>query len=197
MQVDYGGIPARTIAAGTLLLHVSRTIYRGSPPYFGTSSSCRYDDPERKFGVLYVAEENDLPTALMETVFHDHRWARRRRRVLTKAELYGRMVRMLGVLNDFALADLTQPNVIAARLGLNLHQVTRRPYRTTQQLTRNIFETGVFDGICYLSRNNPPASCFALFDRIEKDLEVACDIDLNIHRSWPGFVRDFGIAVTP
>lgn len=61
-------LPSFLIDAGELLQHVSRVVYRGSPLYYGRSRTNRYDDPTRAYGVLYLGR--DLPTALMESVFH-------------------------------------------------------------------------------------------------------------------------------
>ena len=38
-------LPSFLIDAGELLQHVSRVVYRGSPLYYGRSSTNRYDDP--------------------------------------------------------------------------------------------------------------------------------------------------------
>lgn len=65
-------LPSFLIDAGELLQHVSRVVYRGSPLYYGRSSTNRYDDPAGAYGVLYLGR--DLPTALMESVFHKHQW---------------------------------------------------------------------------------------------------------------------------
>ena len=65
-------LPSFLIDAGELLQHVSRVVYRGSPLYYGRSSTNRYDDPAQAYGVLYLGR--DLPTALMESVFHKHQW---------------------------------------------------------------------------------------------------------------------------
>src|SRR3546814_5425465 len=40
--------------------------------YFGRSGTNRYDDPAGAYGMLYLGR--DLPTALMESVFHKHQW---------------------------------------------------------------------------------------------------------------------------
>ncbi|VFT27845.1 Uncharacterised protein [Pseudomonas aeruginosa] len=38
-------LPSFLIDAGELLQHVSRVVYRGSPLYYGRSSTNRYDGP--------------------------------------------------------------------------------------------------------------------------------------------------------
>ncbi|WP_295647269.1 RES domain-containing protein, partial [uncultured Methylibium sp.] len=113
-------VPARIIPAGELLQHVSRAAYRGTALHFGRSGGNRYDDLALRFGTVYIAF--DLATALMESVFRQHGWNRRARRVITRTEVYARMVRAIGVLEPLSLADLTAPGVMASQFGLNLSQ---------------------------------------------------------------------------
>ncbi|SFW21328.1 RES domain-containing protein [Nitrosovibrio sp. Nv17] len=61
-------LTSQRIDAGDLLQHVSRVAYRGTPLFYGRNGSNRYDAPARDYGVLYLGR--DLPTALMESVFH-------------------------------------------------------------------------------------------------------------------------------
>lgn len=67
-------LPSLFIGAGELLQHVSRMTYRGQPPHYGREGTNRYDAPARDYGVLYPGR--NLATALMESVFHKHRWDR-------------------------------------------------------------------------------------------------------------------------
>lgn len=197
MADDYGRIPTRPLASGTLLLQLGRTKYRGTPLHFGRDAANRFDDPDKQFGVLYAVGERELSTALMETVFHDHAWRWRARRTVSLAEVRRRLVRVVGVMEEIVLADLTRRDVMASILGANLHQMTRRPYLETQGMSRRVHATGRYHGICYLSRNNPPARCFALFDHAAPRLVAVRDIDLDRHKGWPRFVRKFGVVVTP
>jgi hypothetical protein len=50
-------LPSFLIDAGELLQHVSRVVYRGSPLYYGRSSTNRYDDPAQAYGVLYLGRD--------------------------------------------------------------------------------------------------------------------------------------------
>lgn len=104
-------LPSFLIDAGELLQHVSRVVYRGSPLYYGRSSTNRYDDPAQAYGVLYLGR--DLPTALMESVFHKHQWLADTKRSIALKEVQSRMVRAVGVMDDVLLADLTAPGVMA------------------------------------------------------------------------------------
>ena len=190
--------PVKKVTSGSLLQHISRESYRDSSLHFGRSGKDRYDDPQKKFGALYLAF--DLPTALMESVFHEHRWSTRKPRTIKQSEIVQRLVRAIGVVSDLHLADLNAPGVMAS-LGLNLSQLVGRRYKQTQTLSRWIYELlgpdgiPLFDGISYPSRNNHPGTCIALFDRAQAKVEVILDLDLANHKDWPRFVKDFQIHI--
>lgn len=191
--------PVFTVAAGELLQHVSRVAYRGEPLHYGRDGANRYDDPGRVYGVLYLG--CDLPTALMESVFHKHQWLADPRRSIALQEVRSRLVRAVGVLEDLRLADLTAPGVMAGCFGLNLEQLAGRDYTHTQavsaQLHASSDEQGrpLFDGVRYPSRNHYPAASIALFERAAAKVEVVQDIDLADHRHWPGFVADYRVGI--
>lgn len=192
-------IPAATIAAGELLQHVSRCAYRGTGLYFGQDAVHRFDAPDGGYGVLYLGF--DLPTALLESVFHQHQWHRRSRRTVSAAEVDARMVRAVGVLDPLVLADLTAPGVMARQFGLNLSQLSSRRYAHTQRISKTVHDLAdadgvpVFDGLLYPSRNNYPAKCAAIFARSAARLACIDDIDLADHADWPQFVTDHEIGI--
>jgi hypothetical protein len=194
-------VPARVIPAGELLQHVSRAAYRGTALHFDRSGGNRYDDPALRFGTLYVGF--DLSTALMESVFRQHRWSRRAKRVITRTEVYSRMVRAIGVLEPLSLADLTAPGVMASQFGLNLAQLASRRYVHTQRIAALVHELAEpggahrFDGVLYPSRNNHPAACAALFDRTAEKLSLVDDIALRDHVDWPSFLSSYQVVVLP
>jgi hypothetical protein len=196
-----GDLPTFRIEAGECLQHVSRICYRGCPLVYGRSKSNRYDDPLGRYGVLYLGP--DLPTALMETVFHRHQWLTQPDRAISLQEVQSRLVRVVGVLADVSLADLTAPGVMAGYFGLNLEQLACRDYTVTQQLSGQIHAMQTpeglprFDGVLYPSRNNYPASSMALFERSRQRVEVVDDIDLVDHLHWPDFVARYRIGVVP
>ena len=192
-------MPSRVIAAGELLQHISRIEYAATPLYFGTSSANRYDDPKGGYGVLYLGF--DLPTVLMESVFHQHQWHRSRSRTITLSEIRGRIVRAVGVVERLNLADMTAPGVMAREFGLNLGQLASRRYIHTQRISRQIYEAldnsgfPAFDGLLYPSRNNFPATCIALFYRARAKVVVVDDLPLVQHVDWPAFVNQYRIGV--
>ena len=192
-------LPSFRVKKGELLQHVSRMMYRGYPLYFGRNGTNRYDDPAQRYGVLYLGF--DLPTALMESVFHRHRWLEEGRRVITLQEIQGRMVRATGALMDLYLADLTAPGIMAGYFGLNLEQLASRDYTHTQQISARIHAMtrnggkAAFDGIRFPSRNNYPAASIAPFERAATKVRVIADIDLTEHVDWPRFVATYRIGV--
>ena len=187
------------IDAGELLQHVSRVVHRAGPLHFGRSGANRYDDPARVYGVLYLGR--DLPTALMESVFHKHQWLEDTKRSIALKEIQGRMVRAIGVMTDMRLADLTAPGVMAGYFGLNLEQLASRDYTHTQQVSAQVHallgDDGqpLFDGVLYPSRNNYPAASIALFEWAGTKISVIEDIDLVDHVDWPRFVATYRIGV--
>jgi RES domain-containing protein len=194
-------LPWLLIKAGALLQHVSRTAYRGSPLYYGSAGTNRYDDPTRAYGVLYLGR--DLSTALMESVFHRHQWLADPKRSIALKEVQSRIVRAVGVLEDLHLADLTAPSVMAGYFGLNLEEMAHRDYTHTQQVSAQVHamlgDDGLplFDGVLYPSRNNYPAASIALFDRAEAKVAVVDEIDLVDHVDWPPFVARYRVGVEP
>jgi RES domain len=194
-------VPLKTVDARELVQHASRTAYRDSPLHFGADGTNRYDDPDRAYGVLYLAY--DLQTVLMESLFHQHQWHKQKKRSVTRSEAARRMIRAVGVLVDLHLADLTAPDVMATAFGLNLSQLASRRYIHTQRISRTIHAmtdstgTPLYDGTLYPSRNNYPAACIALFERVKEKVDVFADIDLIKHKDWPAFVKKYKISVFP
>ncbi len=192
---------SRHIEVGEYLQHVSRTVYRGAPLYFGRECTNRYDAPDKTYGVLYLGF--DLPTALMESVFHKHHWDKDAQRTIALSEVNSRLVRSIGVFSELCLADLTAPGTMASVFGLNLEQLVRRDYTHTQHVSASVQAmldddgTPRFDGVLYPSRNNFPAHSIALFDRAKAKIAVIEDLDLPEHKDWPQFVDDYAIGIGP
>ncbi|WP_236186204.1 RES family NAD+ phosphorylase [Pseudomonas protegens] len=194
-------LPLCVLPAGELLQHVSRVVYRDKPLYYGRGGTNRYDAPNGDYGVLYLGP--DLPTALMESVFHKHQWLTDTKRSIALAEVRRRLVRAVGVLDALHLADLTADGVMAGYFGLNLEQLASRDYTYTQQVSDQVHGLSgsgaplQFDGVRYPSRNNYPAASIALFERAASKIKVMADIDLVDHAGWPDFVAKYGIGIEP
>lgn len=187
------------INEGVLLQHVSHVDYRDTPLHFGRDGNNRYDAPNRDYGVLYLGR--DLPTALMESVFHKHKWNEDAQRHIAWDDVLSRLVRGVGVLKELELADFTAHGVMAGQFGLNLEQLVSRDYTHTQLASgRTHAAVGgdgrlLFDGILYPSRNNYPGTSIALFERAHAKVKVVRDISLSEHGSWGRFVEEYRIGV--
>ena len=194
-------VPRQRIDRGELLQHVSRVVYRGEPLYYGCDGTNRYDAPAKDYGVLYLGR--DLPTALMESVFHKHKWDQDIERSITLAEVQSRLVRAVGVVDDLQLADLTAKGIMAGYFGLTLEQLASRDYTHTQQVSAQVHaipdadSVPLFDGVLYPSRNNYPSASIALFERAQGKVQLVDDINLPDHVEWPGFVENYQIGVVP
>jgi hypothetical protein len=192
-------LPTLRIDSRELLQHVSRVAYRGTPLYYGHDGTNRYDDPAKNYGVLYLGR--DLPTALMESVFHKHQWDQDTKRSITLTEVQSRLVRAVGVVDALQLADLTAAGVMAGYFGLTLEQLASRDYTHTQRVSARLHamldadHVPLFDGVLYPSRNNFPSTSLALFERAQGKVKVVDDIDLPEHVEWPGFVEKYRIGV--
>jgi len=138
-------LPTLRIDPRELFQHVSRVAYRGTPLYYGRDGTNRYDDPAKRYGVLYLGR--DLPTALMESVFHKHQWDQDAKRSIALAEVRSRLVRAVGVVNALQLADLTTAGVMAGYFGLTLEQLAGRDYTHTQQVSARVHAMVDADGM--------------------------------------------------
>jgi hypothetical protein len=189
------------LPTGSVLQHVSREVYRDDALYFGRAVQHRYDDPAGGYGVLYATF--NLATALMESVFHKHRWWRiGAQRTITLSEVQSRMVRIVELRADLVLCDLASEGAAARVFGLDATRLATRRYASTRALSATIDASttrigAAFDGIVYPSHNNPGARCVALLDRAQAHVVVTDDIRLDDHRDWPAFVADYDVRVLP
>jgi hypothetical protein len=92
---------------------------------------------------------------------------------------------------------------VASQLGLNLSQLVDRRYVQSRGVSamvhaiRDAAGQPRFDGLAYPSRNNPPATCAAVFDRAAAKLTTVDDIDLRDHADWPAFLAEYKVLVLP
>lgn len=196
MRAKPSEIAVEEIAAGTTLQHCGRIQYRGQALHFGHDPRNRYDDPDGRFGALYLAW--DLETALLESVFHDHSWDQEASRIITGAELSSRIVRLVRVRDPLRLASLIEPGV-ARIFGLNGADLSARPPVKTQKVAAALHDDPDLDidGICYPSRMNPGSACVALYPRAAGKVALIGDIELARHADWTVFEQSFEILVAP
>lgn len=134
---------------------------RRHPIFFGRSGQWRYDDPERAFGVLYVAA--DLEGAFVEGCLHDAAVGTTSP-LLSERYLEKRCIAKIRFAGPLKLVDLSGPGLAAigadARLCVG-------DYRVAQRWSRALWcHRQQPDGILYLSRHNPGIVCAAVFDRV-------------------------------
>lgn len=133
---------------------------RRDPLFFGRTGQWRYDDPERRYGVLYVAA--GLEGAFVEGCLHDATVGTSTP-LLSERFLEQRCVAKIRFAGRLRLVDLTGPGLAAigadARLCVG-------DYRIAQLWSRAIWRHPQQpDGVLYLSRHNPKILCAAVFDR--------------------------------
>ncbi len=133
---------------------------RRDPLFFGRSGQWRYDDPERSYGVLYVAA--DLEGAFVEGCLHDSAVGTTTP-LLSERFLKRRCAAKIRFAGRLKLVDLSGPGLAAigadARLCVG-------DYRVAQRWSRALWSHPQRpDGILYLSRHNPSMVCAAVFDR--------------------------------
>ena len=137
----------------------------------------------------------------MESMFHKHHWDKNVTRSVSLEDVGIRLVRLLGVLKELHLADLTAQGVMAGYFGLNLEQLASRNYRYTQQVSAQVHAMlrgdgeSPFDGVLYPSRNNYSSKSIALFQRAQAKIKVVEDVLLPDHKGWPSFVARYRILI--
>jgi hypothetical protein len=157
--------PAELPAVGLPITRRSRRWFRAHhcrhrPLFFGRTGEWRYDDPERSFGVLYVAA--DFEGAFVEGCLHDAAVGTTSA-LLSERYLARRCLSRICFAAPLRLVDLSGPGLVAigadARLCVGDYLVaqlwSRALWRHPQQP----------DGILYLARHNPAIVCAAVFDR--------------------------------
>ena len=140
--------PPRTLWRSTLIEHAE------APLFFGTSGAYRFDDPERAFGVCYIAAT--LAGAFLET------FARVPRDVdfiITQEALDGRAFREIYLKAPLEVLDITGPNL--AIMGADNRLASGGDYACLQAWSRAIHDHPAHvDGLLYRSRHDPlPSGC--------------------------------------
>jgi len=159
--------------------------------YFGKDGYGRFDDPLKKYGVLYTALK---PEAAFAEVFL---------RLLSlmlilESDLRVRALSQI-ICKTVACVDLTGPGL--RRLSCDNRISTEMPYRGAGHWSRALFEHPQQpQGIIYLSRHNPQFKCVALFDRCHRHLKLKSTESLlaGRRRTWTmDQVSKYHLAIQP
>ena len=145
-------LPLRRIQGSLFRIHHSTSKWA----YFGKNGDGRFDDPLKRYGMLYAALR---PEAAFAEVFL-------RQLSLMLVLESGLQERSLSeiICKPINCVDLTGSGL--RRLSCDKRVSTEKSYSTTGCWSRAIFEHPQRpDGIIYLSRHNPQFRCVALFER--------------------------------
>jgi hypothetical protein len=148
-------LPMKTIKSNKALFRSASN--RFDPVFFDkTPTRSRFNDPEGRYGVLYVAEA--LEGAYIETV-QNHIPAR----VIPRTDLEGRVMARLRFPRPLRVVDLTGAGL--ARLGLD-NRVSTMGHAEARLLSRQFFDHEQKpDGVRYRSKHDPEQISLAIFDR--------------------------------
>ncbi len=143
------------------LFRVHRVAF--SALHFGKSGDSRFDDPQRKYGVLYAALK---PEAAFAEIF-----LRQLSRMLIQEEALAQ--RALSVITARPSPCLNLTGHGLRRISCDNRIADEVPYDTAGLWSRAFYEHPQQPaGILYRSRHNPQLTCVAIFSGFEKRLKV-------------------------
>ena len=159
--------------------------------YFGKNGDGRFDDPLKRYGVLYAALRPEA--AFAEVFLRDLSLM-----LVLESDLQDRCLSEI-ICKPINCVDLTGSGL--RRLSCDNRVSTERPYLTTGYWSRAIFEHPQrADGIIYLSRHNPQFRCVALFERGGSRLRLKLTQGLlsGSCRAWTiRQIRRYKLAIQP
>jgi hypothetical protein len=135
-------------------LRIHRLIH--SPIFFGTTRSNRFDDPRRRYGVLYVAES--LDGAFIETFGRNPGV-----NTVSQRQLSERAVARIDVIGPLRLVDLTGPGL--AQIGAT-GSLTSGSHDVARLWSRSLWaHPSRPDGLLFRARHDPSCVSVAIFNR--------------------------------
>lgn len=139
--------------------------------HFAKDGVNRFDDPQRKHGVLYVA--GDFYGAFIETLG----WSTGSRNISEKALSVRRLAKVISS-EPLRFIDLTGSGL--AHIGADGEICTGRDRYLSQLWSHALWRHPAQpDGIRYISRHDPQRNCYALFEQNVAKLEVTNFGSLN------------------
>ena len=159
----YAKLKRLHVPAGTAWYRITHRRHGGAL-HFGRGPDARWNDPERQYGVLYVADS--VEAAFAETFGHDvpQRYSPLADKFLDTLELEERELYRIETTRDFTLG-LFQGAGLAA-LNLDAGLLATRDYELPQSWSRWVYEApDDLDGLHYPSRLLPDRENTALFER--------------------------------
>jgi hypothetical protein len=137
--------------------------------YFGATGHGRFDDPHRRYGVLYAAEAAE--GCFVETLARDLR-----HNSITWSDLQRRLLTRIQARRPLRLVDLRGPGL--RQLGAD-GRLSTGDYGVAQRWSLALHEhPAQLDGILYGSRFDPRQDCLALFERASTAVMAGGSTDL-------------------
>lgn len=168
-------LPIETIDKGARLVRIHRTAL--GPIFFGSSGGSRFDSPDGRYGVCYLA--HTIEGAFAETCL---RAVGARFVALTFLEA-----------RSFCEIEVTAPLRLVSVHGPGLAQigatgvVTSGPHSVSQQWSRAIHDhPSNADGITYRSNHDNGEMCIALFDHAQARLAMIGSTPMMSNRTRLG-----------
>ena len=175
------GRPTTDVAAGETL-HRVHAAARSARFYGKRDATWRWDDPDSRYGVLYLGLTQDGPFAetllrrpaqkvVVWSEVEKRRFARfRATEPLRLADVHGKGLGWEGVTVDEVAADHDEKTYPGA-------------YAKTQAISAEVHATTDLDGVAYCSRLDPDQLCVALFERADYKIELVEEGEA-IDRGW-------------
>jgi len=165
-------LPIEVVPAGASFVRIHRTVLGAL--HFGASGDNRFDDPDGRYGVCYVART--LTGAFAETCLRQAGAS-----LVPLASLAARSATNLRTTAGLRLVTLHGPGL--ARLGATA-AVSSGTYDVSQPWSRAIHaHPAAPDGIVYRSNHDNGEFCAALFDRCRDRLEEGSTRELLADRA--------------
>ncbi len=188
--------PPADIASRSLPVRRVRVLFRihrsaDACLYFSKSGDGRFDDPHRRYGVLYAGLKSE---AAFAEVFLRHL----SQMLILESDLEQRALSEIGC-RALDCVDLTGSGL--RQLSCDNRIATETPYRTPGLWSRSIFEHPQQPGgLIYLSRHNPQLKCVAIFDSYIGHLSVKSTEPLlrGSRRAWTiDQISKYRLAIEP
>jgi hypothetical protein len=153
------------------------------PLFFAATGLSRFDDPDREFGVMYIARQLEgafVEKFLRDTGNHERTWSLRMFDSVALATVRSNRSLQLVDLGGRGLAMMS----VDSRLGSG-------EYNTAQRWAAAIYHHPQQpDGIQYASWHNPKQLCAALFDRVN---DTIVPEDAGTMREYLGDTRFYAL----
>lgn len=184
-------LPLSRVRAGACFMRIhARTrnaLWFG--PAAGRSAIHRFDDPDGRFRVCYLA-------TTMETCFAETFLRNPPVRILSLEDLAERSIATIEVRRELRLVPIHGPGLV--RLGVTAEIASSNDYAVSQLWSRALWQhPDKPDGILYRSRHDDSALCVAVYNRAKDGLVVIRDESLvEDAQGLARVLKRYGVGLT-